>query len=140
MTQPYSHNIGDKLFAVTARKLANVESDSFHWTAPKIVLSIFLFFAAGLAEIGGGWLVWQAVRGRFAAEGPRWQFNLRAVLYLVLGGCCLVAYGFLPTAQPPPSFGRLYAVYGGFFVVLSYLWGWAVDKEKPDKGKLRSSL
>lgn len=25
-------------------------------------------------------------------------------------------------------------MYGGFFILLSYLWGWAVDKEKPDKG------
>lgn len=32
---------------------------SFHWTAGNVVLSIFLFFLAGLCEIGGGWLVWQ---------------------------------------------------------------------------------
>ncbi|KAL0048701.1 hypothetical protein WJX82_009111 [Trebouxia sp. C0006] len=55
-------------------------------------------------------------------------------MYAVSGSLSLVSYGFIPTAQPPPTFGRLYAVYGGFFVVLSFLWGWVVDKDKPDKG------
>jgi len=26
-------------------------------------------------------------------------------------------------------------VYGGFFILLSFAWGWAVDKERPDTGK-----
>ncbi len=29
------------------------------------------------------------------------------------------------------------AVYGGFFIFLSYAWGWAVDKEKPDAGAVQ---
>ena len=28
-----------------------------------------------------------------------------------------------------------HAVYGGFFIFLSYAWGWAVDKERPDAGE-----
>jgi Uncharacterised BCR, YnfA/UPF0060 family len=32
------------------------------WTAANVILSIFLFLVAGLAEIGGGWLVWQVGR------------------------------------------------------------------------------
>ncbi|KAL0021895.1 hypothetical protein WJX77_012728 [Trebouxia sp. C0004] len=91
-----------------ARNLAGYGSDGFHWTAPKIVLSILLFLIAGLAEIGGGWLVWQAVRGRAHIEGKFWWNDKRAVM--------------------------LYAVYGGFFIVLSFLWGWVFDKDKPDKG------
>ena len=117
-----------------ARSLASYGSDGFHWTAPKIVLSIFLFLVAGLAEIGGGWLVWQAVRGRAQIEGEFWWNDKRAVMYAVSGSLSLISYGFIPTAQPPPTFGRLYAVYGGFFIVLSFLWGWMVDKDKPDKG------
>ena len=59
-----------------------------------------LFFAAGLAEIGGGWLVWKAVR-----EGaPRW--------WAACGGLVLAAYGFIPCLQPIDDFGRLYAAYG----------------------------
>jgi small multidrug resistance family-3 protein len=26
----------------------------------------------------------------------------------------------------------VYAVYGGFFIVLSLLWGWKVDGDRPD--------
>ncbi|KAK9903511.1 hypothetical protein WJX75_007748 [Coccomyxa subellipsoidea] len=94
----------------------------FHWTPAKVVLAIFLFLAAGLCEIGGGWLVWQAVR-----EG-------KPFYWAILGGLVLVGYGFIPTAQPTSNFGRLYAVYGGFFIVLSYAWGWVFDKEMPDAG------
>ncbi len=43
-------------------------------------------------------------------------------------------YGFVPTWQPTSNFGRLYAVYGGFFVVMSYAWGWAFDGVRPDLG------
>ncbi len=28
-----------------------------------------------------------------------------------------------------------HAVYGGFFIILSYAWGWAVDRERPDAGE-----
>ena len=38
----------------------------------------------------------------------------------------------IPTLQPA-SFGRVYAVYGGFFIVLSLLWGWNVDGVRPDR-------
>ena len=44
--------------------------------------------------------------------------------YWAAVGCwMLVVYGFIPTLQPIDDFGRLYAVYGGFFIVLSYVWG-----------------
>jgi len=32
------------------------------------------------------------------------------------------------------SFGRVYAVYGGFFIVLSYVWAYIFDNFKPDIG------
>ena len=38
----------------------------------------------------------------------------------------------IPTLQPS-HFGRVYAAYGGFFIVLSFLWGWAVDGDLPDR-------
>ena len=44
----------------------------------------------------------------------------------------LVLYGFVPTYQPA-HFGRVYAAYGGVFVVLSLIWGWAVDRVSPDR-------
>jgi small multidrug resistance family-3 protein len=47
----------------------------------------------------------------------------------------LCAYGLIPTLQPQEAtFSRVYAVYGGFFVILSYAWGAAVDGDRPDVG------
>ena len=81
--------------------------------------SIALFAVAGLAEIGGGYLVWRAVRsGGGLTTG-------------LLGGMLLLAYGIIPTLQPT-SFGRTYAAYGGVFIVMSLLWGWLVDHVRPD--------
>lgn len=34
---------------------------------------------------------------------------------------------FIPTFQPA-SFGRVYAAYGGIFIVLSIFWGWQIDR------------
>lgn len=62
--------------------------------------------------------------------------NKKAMVSAAAGSLCLVGYGILPTAQPITAFGRIYAVYGGFFVALSYAWGWLVDGEKPDKGTM----
>lgn len=85
-----------------------------------VITSILFFVLAGLAEIGGGYLVWLFLR-----EGrPLW--------YGLLGGLVLIGYGVIPTFQPEPSFGRVYAAYGGIFVILSLLWGWQIDRKSPD--------
>lgn len=83
--------------------------------------SLLLFLLAGSCEIGGGYLVWLWLRAG------------RPALFGVIGAILLVVYGVLPTLQPPSApFGRVYAAYGGVFVVLSLLWGWGVDKHRPD--------
>ncbi|KPV58367.1 MULTISPECIES: YnfA family protein [Paenibacillus] len=85
-----------------------------------MVQAVILFILAGLAEIGGGYLVWLWLR-----EG-------RPMGYGIVGALILVVYGVIPTLQSFPSFGRVYAAYGGVFVVLSVLWGWGIDKKTPD--------
>ncbi|SMF65314.1 small multidrug resistance family-3 protein [Paenibacillus uliginis N3/975] len=85
-----------------------------------MIHSIIIFLLAGLAEIGGGYLVWLWLR-----EGrPYW--------YGIIGAVVLVVYGILPTLQKFPDFGRVYAAYGGLFIILSVLWGWGIDKKMPD--------
>jgi len=85
-----------------------------------IITSIFYFILAGLCEIGGGYLVWLWLR-----EGkPAWHG--------LVGAIVLVLYGIIPTFQPA-HFGRVYAAYGGVFIVLSILWGWQVDRIEPDR-------
>ena len=85
-----------------------------------MIKSLAYFFAAGLCEIGGGYLVWL------------WLRENRPFYYGVIGAVVLVLYGVIPTLQPA-SFGRVYAAYGGVFVVLSILWGWRIDKISPDR-------
>ena len=82
--------------------------------------SIVLFLIAGLFEIGGGYLVWQ------------WWRNGSPVWVGISGAMVLFFYGIVPTYQPA-QFGRVYAAYGGWFVALSILWGWAVDHVQPDR-------
>ncbi len=87
---------------------------SFHF-----LRSLMLFVLAGVCEIGGGWLVWKWMRD----SKPSW--------WGLAGALVLVVYGIIPTLQTS-HFGRVYAVYGGFFIVLSLLWGWAIDGDQPD--------
>ncbi len=82
--------------------------------------SLGLFILAGLCEIGGGYLVWLAIR-----EGRHWG-------YAAAGAAILILYGIIPTLQPA-HFGRVYAAYGGMFIVLSLLWGWGIDGVRPDR-------
>ncbi|MBI2488768.1 MAG: YnfA family protein [Planctomycetes bacterium] len=86
----------------------------------EIARSVFFFILAGFCEIGGGYLVWLWLR-----EDKNMWFGL-------FGAIVLVIYGVIPTFQPA-HFGRVYAAYGGVFIVLSILWGWQVDKIAPDK-------
>lgn len=86
-----------------------------------VARSIALFGVAALAEIGGAYLVWQAMR-----EGGAWWLAL-------LGGLALFAYGFVATLQTDPHFGRILAAYGGVFVAGSLAWGIVFDGFRPDR-------
>ena len=125
---------------------------------------VALFFAAGVLEIAGGWMWWQALR-----EGKPWW-------YALIGSAMLCLYGVVPTFQPQTAgtedFGRVYAAYGCWFIMLSLArrrrpsranrrgctrdyrrdcpastarsgvvryshaqaWGWAIDGNRPDAG------
>ena len=98
--------------------------EEVQWTPWNIILACFLFVLAGVAEIMGGWLVWVTFRGD---EKKPWYFA-------ILGSIVLILYGFIPVLQPMNEFGRIYAVYGGFFIVMSFLFGWMLDGNKPDMG------
>ena len=87
---------------------------------PVLVRSLSLFVLAGVLEIGGGYLVWL------------WLRDGRGILLGAIGGLILFLYGVIPTLQSA-TFGRTYAAYGGFFIVLSLLWGWWVDGHAPDR-------
>lgn len=86
----------------------------------KILQSLLVFILAGLCEIGGGYLVWQWLR-----DGKSWWVG-------AVGGIVLMLYGVVATLQTE-NFGRVYAAYGGIFIMMAILWGWKVDGVVPDK-------
>ncbi|MGC1933076.1 MAG: YnfA family protein [Candidatus Nitrosopolaris sp.] len=90
-------------------------------------MSLALFFVASLVEIGGGYLVWLWIREK------------KKLLIGILGGLALFIYGTIPTLQPA-NFGRVYAAYGGIFILSSIVWGAMVDKKKPDRYEILGSL
>lgn len=90
--------------------------------------SLVLYVAAALAEIGGAWLVWQAVREH------------RGLVFAGAGVLALGAYGFIATLQPDPHFGRVLAAYGGVFVAGSLAWGMLIDKFHPDRYDIAGAL
>ncbi|MEZ2373291.1 YnfA family protein [Arthrobacter sp. RCC_34] len=89
-----------------------------------ILKSVLLFALSAVAEIGGAWLIWQAVR-----EDKGWW-------WAGLGVIALGIYGFVATLQPDAHFGRILAAYGGVFVAGSLAWGVLVDGFRPDRWDL----
>ena len=85
-----------------------------------MIRSLFYFALAGLCEIGGGYLMWLTIRER------------RSVVYAIAGAAVLILYGVIPTLQPA-HFSRVYAAYGGIFIVLAMLWGAGVERVRPDR-------
>lgn len=92
-----------------------------------VLTSIALFFVAAIVEIGGGYMVWKWLRER------------KGVLFGILGGIVLFIYGVIPTFQPA-QFGRVYAAYGGIFIISSILWGMLIDRKKPDRYEVIGSV
>ena len=132
---------------------------AFQWTPASVAISMALFVAAAVAEIGGGWLMWQTLRVKrpwctrspiqticASCDAAACTSPCSALLRLLSTVFCPRCRSLAPShpqqhsapaivthAQPTASFGRVYAAYGGFFILLSYAWGWAVDHEAPDR-------
>ena len=83
--------------------------------------SVVLFVLAAAAEIGGAYLMWQAVK------------EDRGLLWAAAGAVALTGYGAIAALQPDANFGRVLAAYGGVFIVGSMLWGVALDGFRPDR-------
>jgi small multidrug resistance family-3 protein len=90
--------------------------------------SIALFVAAAVAEIGGAYLMWQAIK-----DG-------RGVLFALAGAAALAGYGAVAALQPDAHFGRVLAAYGGVFIAGSLLWGVVFDGFRPDRYDLAGAV
>lgn len=96
--------------------------------AMSIAKTVILFVLAAVAEIGGAWLIWQAVR-----EDKAWW-------WAGLGIVALGAYGFIAAMQADANFGRVLAAYGGVFIAGSLVWGMVFDKFSPDRWDVVGAL
>lgn len=92
-----------------------------------IFSTLGLFFFSALLEIGGGYLVW------------KWRRDNKRIVFALIGGLILFSYGIVMTLQPA-NFGKVYATYGGIFVISSIIWGYLIDKKKPDRFEIIGSI
>ena len=92
------------------------------------IRSIALFVVAAVAEIGGAYLMWQAIK-----EG-------RGVVFALAGAAALAGYGAVAALQPDADFGRVLAAYGGVFIVGSLLWGMIFDGFHPDRYDIAGAI
>ena len=76
------------------------------WILSHAAVALVIVVACGFLEIGGSYLVWMQIKD----QRPWWL--------LIFGCVALSAYGFVATLQTL-DFGRVYAVYGGLFIVIS---------------------
>lgn len=90
--------------------------------------SILLFVVAAVAEIGGAYLMWQAIK-----EG-------RGLLFALAGAAALAGYGAVAALQPDANFGRVLAAYGGVFIIGSLAWGMIFDGFQPDRFDIAGAL
>ncbi len=92
-----------------------------------VLKTYLVFIIAGLCEIGGGYLVWL------------WLKEGRSFWYGVSGSVILVLYGVVATFQEA-SFAKVYATYGGIFVVMSLWWAWKFDHYVPNTYEITGAL
>jgi small multidrug resistance family-3 protein len=83
------------------------------------------FNISGALRNWRGYLIWLWLK----ADKPLW--------YGILGGIILIAYGVMATLQTA-GFGRVYATYGGIFIVMALAR--KVDGFKPDKWDITGAL
>ena len=93
-----------------------------------IARSALLFVLAAVAEIGGAYLMWQAIK------------EDRGLLFAAAGAAALVGYGAVAALQPDDQFGRVLAAYGGVFIAGSLAWGMVFDGFRPDRYDLTGAI
>lgn len=82
------------------------------------------YLLAAFAEIGGCFAFWA------------WLRLNKSALWLFPGMISLALFAYALTKIDSSHAGRVYAAYGGVYIVSSLVWLWAVEKTRPDRGDL----
>jgi small multidrug resistance family-3 protein len=92
------------------------------------LITILIFSLTALLEIAGCFAFWM------------WARQGQSVLWLAPGVLALIAFAWLLTRVDVEHAGRVYAVYGGIYIVASLGWLWAVEGARPDRWDVIGSL
>lgn len=84
-------------------------------------MTIIVYVAAALAEIGGCFAFWA------------WLRLGKSICWLIPGVVSLVLFASLLTLVPGDAAGRAYAAYGGVYIIASLMWLWAMEGVRPDR-------
>ena len=79
------------------------------------------YLLAALGEIAGCFAFWAWLR---LHKSPLWA--IPGIVSLVLFACAL-------TRVDAGAAGRVYAAYGGIYILSSLIWLWAVERVQPDR-------
>ncbi len=86
-----------------------------------VLLALGLFAVTAVAEIGGCFAIYASLRLG------------RSVGWLVPGAAALALFAWLLTLHPVSGAGRVYAAYGGVYIVASLGWLWLFEHQRPDR-------
>lgn len=86
----------------------------------KIPNFVFLLIAA-LGEISGCFSFWA------------WLRLGKSIFWIIPGICALIIFAIALTKVDIPNAARVYAAYGGIYLLSSLLWLWLVEGVQPNK-------
>ena len=94
----------------------------------KVLAGVSLFAVTAAAEIAGCYAAYA------------WLRLGRSAWWLAPGAVSLALFAWLLTLHPVVGAGRVYAAYGGVYIVASLLWLWAVESLRPTLWDLSGAL
>ena len=86
--------------------------------------TFFFFLLAALGEIFGCYAFWV------------WLRLEKSIFWIIPGVSALIIFAFALTKVDGSNAGRVYAAYGGFYILSSLFWLWLAEGVKPDKWDL----
>jgi small multidrug resistance family-3 protein len=82
--------------------------------------TFILFIVAALGEISGCYAFWATFRLG------------KSTLLIISGILALIIFAFTLTKIDASNAGRVYAAYGGIYILSSLVWLWLIEGVKPD--------
>ncbi len=86
--------------------------------------TVVWYVLAAIGEIAGCFAFWA------------WLRLDKSALWTIPGTVSLILFAAALTRVNAPAAGRVYAAYGGIYIISSLVWLWAVEGLKPDRWDL----